>query len=247
MAKRFTDTSKWAKESFFDLSLKMKLVWIYLCDNCDHAGVWDINIGLLSFQLGQKVTLEEIFKSLGDKIEKHENKILIPSFIEFQYGSLNPANRVHQSVLSRIDKLSKNKDLLSPLEGAKEKDKDKDKDLDKDKDKEKEERLDFEILFAAYPNKIGKAEGFKRLREQNLSRQDLLDFMVATDNLIRFLNLPKNRGWRQAQQFDVFVGPKSKEIKPWREWIKPDPSVFDDVNKREGADLSSIFGKEEGA
>ncbi len=105
MAKRFTDTGKWAKGSFSELSIKMKLVWIYLCDNCDYAGVWDINVKLLGFQIGEVVTLKEIEDSFKEKILVRENKAIIPSFVEFQYGKLRDNNSVHASVLSKLKKL----------------------------------------------------------------------------------------------------------------------------------------------
>lgn len=136
MAKRLTDTQKWAKPGFGDLSLKMKLIWVYLCDSCDHAGVWDINLKLLVFHVGEATTLEEIQAGLGDKIAVLPgSKLFLSGFIEFQYGELNPDNRVHKSVLARLEKL-KIKGLTSPFQGAKEKEKDKDKVIEKEKEKE---------------------------------------------------------------------------------------------------------------
>ena len=141
MAKRFTDTEKWEKDFFTELSLKMKLIWIYLCDKCDHAGVWDVNLRLLAFHLGETVTREEIERAFAGKIEWNGKKIFLPSFVDFQYGELNAENRVHRSVLKRLEKVQK-KPLASPLLGAKQsaqgaKDKDKDKDKDKEKDKDR--------------------------------------------------------------------------------------------------------------
>ena len=118
------------------------MVWVYLCDNCDHAGIYDINLNLMSFQTGEKVTLTEILNAFGDKIKVRQTKLFLPAFIEFQYGELNPGNKVHASVLSKLASF----DLLkiatkegacmphaSPLQGAKEEDKDKAKDKEKEK------------------------------------------------------------------------------------------------------------------
>lgn len=134
MAKRLTDTDKWEKESFSELSLKMKLVWIYLCDKCDHAGVWEPNFKLLSFNLGETVSREEIELAFGEKIRWIGKKIFLPSFVDFQYGELNAENRVHRSVLKRLEKLQI-KPLASPLLGAALGAKDKDKEKDKEKDR----------------------------------------------------------------------------------------------------------------
>lgn len=131
MAKRFTDTCKWDKGSFMSLSAKMKLAWNYLCDMCDHAGVWDVNIKLMSFQIGENYTLEELLAGLGERVKPiSPSKILLTEFVEFQYGNLNPANRVHQSILQRLQNIAPSKPLVSPLEGAKEEDKEKDSSLE---------------------------------------------------------------------------------------------------------------------
>ena len=119
MAKRFTDTGKWGKQSFSELSLKMKLVWLYLCDNCDHAGIWDVHLGLLEFQLGEKVSLED-FDELGDKVVFFHNnkKIFIPSFIEFQQkclvNELNPENNSHKGILNCLKKHQELSPYLAP-------------------------------------------------------------------------------------------------------------------------------------
>jgi hypothetical protein len=39
MAKRLTDSNKWNDSWFTNLPMDIKLVWIYLLDACDHAGV----------------------------------------------------------------------------------------------------------------------------------------------------------------------------------------------------------------
>lgn len=99
-------------------------------------------------------------------------------------------------------------------------------------DQEKNNSIfDLKSLASEYPNKIGIAEGLRRLKPQISGKQDFEDFHTATQNYNRFLGLEKNKGWLKAKQFDVFVGPKSKDVKPWREWINPDPSVFEDQTK----------------
>jgi len=149
LSKRFTETTKWDQDFFSNLSLKMKLVWIYICDKCDHAGIWDINLKLLSFQVSEQVTLHEIQSSFLDKVEVFGNKLLIKTFVEFQYGALNPSNKVHKSVLDRIEKLAPTKPLGSSIQGAK----DKEKEKDKEKDKEKETDF-FRILNSTLLNHI---------------------------------------------------------------------------------------------
>lgn len=139
MAKRFTDTAKWDHAWIRKLSPKFKCALFYILDKCDHAGIWVADFDAMSFNIGESITQQEFENAFSDKIRLIKNdKYFIESFIDFQYGELNPENRVHKSVLSKLEKEGANKPLKSPLKGAKDKDKDKDKEKDKDKDKAKD-------------------------------------------------------------------------------------------------------------
>lgn len=226
MAKRFTDTSKWAKDSFSEMSLKMKLVWVYLCDNCDHAGIWDVNLNLMSFQIGEKVTLSEITDAFGKKVLLFDKKIHIPSFVTFQYGTLNAENKVHKSVISRLEKIKNQapcKPLASPLIGAKDKDKDKEKYKDKIKDKETDkDNYDFESIYLDYPRKEGKARGFDTLRKTILTQQQYDELRQAVKNYADECRLT-SREKRYIRQFSSFIGPAAEPF--WRDWIEWSPNV----------------------
>lgn len=149
MAKRFTDTRKWDEAWYRKLSPRLKCAWDFLGDRCDHAGVWDIDIDSMGFHVGESVTLNEILDTFKVK-PLDGNKLQIEGFIEFQYGvapaDLNPANRVHRSVLQRLERLAPSKPLISPLDGAKDKDKDKDKDKEKDKEALEQKQLHIRTL-----------------------------------------------------------------------------------------------------
>ncbi len=134
MSKRFTDSEKWADPWFSDLPPLDKLFWMYLLDNCDHAGIWKVHIKLAEFHLGFK---PELLAFNGRYVKLGKEKIFIPGFIEFQYGTLNEMNRVHKSVIDRLKKEGAYKALNSPSQGVKDKDKDKAKDKDKVKDRDK--------------------------------------------------------------------------------------------------------------
>ena len=143
MAKRFTDTNKYKKPFIRGLQGPYKLLWDYLYHDCNHAGIWIVDFEIAQLYLGADMPVNKIdaleFFTNGEKriveIDKGE-KWFIPSFIEFQYGELNPENRAHNSVIKELKKYNliknKNKPLKSPLQGAK--DKDKDKDMIKDMD-----------------------------------------------------------------------------------------------------------------
>ena len=142
MAKRFTDNQKWSKSWFMDLEPRDKLLWIYMTDSCDHAGVWEVNWKLTSFMVGFQVAkLPDSFEKQVYKI--NEKKYFIKDFIDFQYGQLSENNRAHNSVLTILNKYMLIKQgaympLTSPFQGGKDKDKDKDKVKDKEKDKDKD-------------------------------------------------------------------------------------------------------------
>jgi len=143
-----------------------KLLWLYILDECDHAGVWQVDLEVAQIKIGEKLSLDLALQYLGSKILQIDGgeKWFIYDFIEFQYGVLNPDNRAHNSVINILNKYQidyKNKPLTSPLQGAMDKDKDKDMVKYKDKDKElKKEKLHlfsesvfcdfdlFEIQFA---------------------------------------------------------------------------------------------------
>jgi hypothetical protein len=145
MAKRFTDTEKWKKPFIRGLQGAYKLLWLYICDDCDHAGIWQVDMEVAAIRIGEKIDIKEAIKSFDEKIIIIDkgNKWFIPSFLEFQYPSgLNSDNRAHNSVIILLEKynlrISKNKPLISPSEGSM--DMDMVKDMDKDKDMVKAEK-----------------------------------------------------------------------------------------------------------
>lgn len=108
MAKRFTDTMKWNEDWFLELSTSNKLFWIYVCDNCDHAGIYKLNKRMFELLIGAKINTDDFLTTINaekDRIILLDNgKWYITKFIEFQYGpTLNPNNRVHKSILKLLN------------------------------------------------------------------------------------------------------------------------------------------------
>ena len=139
MAKRYTDTDKWKKMWFRKLKNDHKVFWMYLLDQCDHAGIWEVDFDLASyFCNGIKET--EIRDTFIKQYQEFDNgkRWFLKDFIEFQYRELDESNRVHKSVITLLKRHGLYKGLISPLQEAK--DKDKDKALDKVKDKDKDKR-----------------------------------------------------------------------------------------------------------
>ena len=125
--------------------MKFKLLWLYMLDDCDHAGVWHTDFEIASIRIGAEVTKEEALEVFKDKIVTFDEgeKWFFPSFIEFQYGQLNNSNRLHGSVIKILDKYGLTetlkglpRPLYGPTKGPMDKDKEQDKDKEKEKDKE---------------------------------------------------------------------------------------------------------------
>jgi hypothetical protein len=133
MGKRFTATEKWMDPWFRSLPLGQKLGWNYLCDNCDAAGVIDLDRGLADFFIGETVDWEGLIKASGDRIVIiKKGKLWLTGFIQFQYGTLSENCHPHKAVFKI---LAKHRILEAYQKGTstlQEKDKEQDKEKDKD-------------------------------------------------------------------------------------------------------------------
>ena len=105
MAKRFMDNSIFEKQWFRELPVRLKIVWFYLINKCNHAGILnDLDVGLLSYQIGDNYTINEILEAFKGNIEQiGESKFYLSKFCKFQYGELNPNVKVHQSVIKILE------------------------------------------------------------------------------------------------------------------------------------------------
>jgi len=164
MAKRFTDSEKWQDRWFRKLPSIYKLFWIFILDNCNHAGIWKKDLELAEFLIGEKFC--EIpdefpgdFKQyFGERIIFFSNDYwFIPKFVRFQYGNLNPESKIHGSVIKELEKHSLwegyQKGIYKGLNTLKAKAKAKDKDKDKDKDKKKAKARQGVFRVDDFPDK----------------------------------------------------------------------------------------------
>jgi len=141
MAKRLTDSNKWNDSWFTNLPMDIKLVWIYLLDTCDHAGVYKTNIRLLKFQTGSERTEDELIEFFKERIYITGDKWFIPKFVLFQYKNFftnnAPAVKSARELLVNHSIIKPNDNsfitLIEPLDNPYQRTKDKDTDMDKDK------------------------------------------------------------------------------------------------------------------
>lgn len=132
--KRFTETEKWKDPWFRRLDGRLKLLWFWLCDQCDNAGIIDPDMELAAFQIG--ITVSELdMEGFDGRVKRIPNgKWMLTKFIPFQYGELSEACPAHKPVFRSLES---NRVLNGYSKGTSTL-QDKDKDKDKDKDTEKD-------------------------------------------------------------------------------------------------------------
>lgn len=102
--KRFTETTKWDDPWFRKLTPAAKLLWQWMLDHCDGAGVIDPDLELASFQTGCSTDNETLCELIG-RIERLEcGKYHIVKFVEFQYGVLSDDCKAHRPVIQSLEK-----------------------------------------------------------------------------------------------------------------------------------------------
>lgn len=104
MAKRFTDTEKWKDDWYLSLSNDYKIVWQWLLDNCNHAGICKPSIKLLNMMCNVSITDEELIEVMDGRVMRINNIWFIPKFIKFQYGNLSSKKPAVVSVVSELIK-----------------------------------------------------------------------------------------------------------------------------------------------
>lgn len=103
--KRFTDTLKWQNAWFRSLQTKHKILFIYILDSCDNAGVMHLDFELINFVLKENFSLEEFTQIFSSKvIFLSHDKIIIKNFIRYQQGS----NKNSSTMAKHIEKLIEN-------------------------------------------------------------------------------------------------------------------------------------------
>ena len=85
---KLTETLQWDKEWFMDLPMQYKLLWKYLNDKADWAGVWSLNHRVAEMHIGHPIEWENLPPSLEARIVRLDgSKWLLPEYIAFQTGN----------------------------------------------------------------------------------------------------------------------------------------------------------------
>jgi len=145
--KRFTETDIWTRKKWFmKLKPKYKLFWYYIKDHCDSVGVWDENIELANFVIGDEYTVEDTLLAFKQHIIVMKNgKWWVKDFCEFQYGVLSEKS-TSKPILSYVHKLKQHTlwiPYLKGIKGVQEKEKEEDKEKEEGVGETKTWRNDF--------------------------------------------------------------------------------------------------------
>lgn len=146
--KRFHDTEIWSQDWFLEMPIEYKMLWLWVKDKCDYAGIWNPNIKIFERTTDFKADYTKALTLFNSEKERilitQKKKWLVIDFFVFQYGStFNFRNKVHDSIY----KVYNQEDIcLRSIRGLKEvkegswsgqvedyltlKDKDKEKDKD---------------------------------------------------------------------------------------------------------------------
>lgn len=112
MSKRLTDTEKWNDDWYLGLDNDYRIVWQWLLDNCNHAGICKRNIKLLNVMCNTDISEAQLIEKMEDRVVVNGNDWFIPKFLKFQYADLQSNRPVIISV--RKELLKKKYHLLVP-------------------------------------------------------------------------------------------------------------------------------------
>lgn len=183
--KRFTDTGKWKDPWFRRLPYKYKIFWLYLCDNCDNAGIWVKDIEEASHLICAHINEVEVLERINSEKERIKvifdgKKWLIADFISFQYGQLTEKNTLHRHVLALLEKQGVSKEDVRGIYAPKVKEKEKEKERVEVKEKKGEEKVVEKEGEPPFPE-------FKRQAIEYLNNQTRKNFSSDCKATERFL------------------------------------------------------------
>lgn len=110
MAYRMTDTGKWGDSWFRKLSAHGKIVFNYLCDQCDYCGHYELLLDDMARLIGiSEQDCKSSLLEIGDRVEWSEDKksILLINFIRHQRNlPLNSQNKAHVGIVKKWEEMS---------------------------------------------------------------------------------------------------------------------------------------------
>ena len=107
MAYRYTNTDKWNDAWFIGLNKNQKLLFLYLCDNCDVAGFIEINIKRWRSDLDlNEADVLGAMKGLGRGLTYSNTNdcLFVKNYLKHQKNlPLNKRNNAHLGIIKRFE------------------------------------------------------------------------------------------------------------------------------------------------
>lgn len=104
MAKRLTDTDKWNDDWYISLDNDYRIIWQWLLDNCNHAGICKRSMKLLNMMCNTDILEEKMIEIMDSRVISVDNNWFIPKFLKFQYTTLQSNKPVIISVVKELEK-----------------------------------------------------------------------------------------------------------------------------------------------
>lgn len=104
MSRRFYDSGLINQRWYMELPPKFKALYIHCLCACDCAGIFEVNPIMMSAQIGDKITEQDIFSAFGNRIIPLSGyKAIIVDFVYFQCGGeLKQGCRPHDAIIKRL-------------------------------------------------------------------------------------------------------------------------------------------------
>lgn len=93
-----------------------KLFWSYICDNCDNAGVWQVDLELAAFQCGYEFKEKDVLGAFDGRIRDiGKGRWWVVKFVRFQCGELSDRSKPHQHVLRLLARHTLSKEYAETI------------------------------------------------------------------------------------------------------------------------------------
>jgi hypothetical protein len=208
MAKRLTDSRKWDDDWFLSLPPEFKLLWLYILDKCDHAGIFKVTKNLAEFCLTYKFDWKVVKETFKDRIVVMEEGLwFVPKFITFQYGKLNPISRIHAGIIATLQSKGIDTECIENNTLVKE-----------SKPKAMDMMPHFENIWAKYPSRVGKKHAERHFIASVKTQEDLENIKKALDNYLQSERVQKG-----------FIQNGSTWFNNWKDWIEMPGSTEEEI------------------
>jgi hypothetical protein len=232
MSYRLTTPDKWTDSWFSDLSINGKLVFLFLVDNCDNAGFYEINKKFMLFLLGmEEIQLKNALAEIKTSKKCYElsadkKRIWLYNYLKHQKKlPLNPKNNAHKQVIMKLEESIDNQDLFPKC-----------KEIIK--------------LIPLNENKIPTKKAQTRIPRATFTKptvDELKEFMLEKKCTFEFAKVESEKFWNFYESKNWKVGKEKMSV--WKSacsnWIKNNSSSANKSNNQKATKIDNIVSSAE--